>query len=146
VREEGLLALALGGIIYAEGNGGTVQEIFQDANQNYYRTYANKKSPMILFGVDYWNPADMCRHNPADKRKKVYPVLEKLACEKSFNDYLPGATPSRSGREATWMTDADGPSGQSCRLNWIDRTFGPTTTDYPCAFVDKEEVVTGLAA
>lgn len=88
VREEGLLALALGGIIFAEGNGGTVQEIFQDANQNYYRTYGSVKSPMILLGTDYWNPADMTRHNPKDKRKKVYPLLEKLATEKGFSDYL----------------------------------------------------------
>ncbi|MBW4421882.1 MAG: hypothetical protein KME13_22125 [Myxacorys californica WJT36-NPBG1] len=88
VREEGLLALALGGIIFAEGNGGTVQEIFQDANQNYYRTYGGVKSPMILLGVDYWNPPDMTRHNPKDKRKKVYPLLEKLASEKAFSDYL----------------------------------------------------------
>jgi hypothetical protein len=88
VREEGLLAVALGGIIFAEGNGGTVQEIFQDANQNYYRTYAKVKSPMILFGVDYWAPPDMVRHNPVDKRKKLYPVLEKLAVEKGFSDYL----------------------------------------------------------
>lgn len=88
VREEGLLAVALGGIIFAEGNGGTVQEIFQDACQNYYRTYKRVKSPMVLFGVDYWAPADMVRHNPADKRKKVYPLLEKLATEKGFSDYL----------------------------------------------------------
>lgn len=88
VREEGLLALALAGIIFAEGNGGTVQEIFQDANQNYYRTYGAVKSPMILFGVDYWHPPDMSRHNPKDKRKKVYPIVEKLASEKGFGDYL----------------------------------------------------------
>lgn len=89
VREEGLLALALGGIIFAEGNAGTVQEIFQDANQNYYRTYGGQvKSPMILLGTEYWNPADMTRHNPKDKRKKVYPLLEKLAAEKGFGDYL----------------------------------------------------------
>ena len=40
IREEGLLAIAHSGVIFAEGNGGTVQEIFQDACQNYYRTYA----------------------------------------------------------------------------------------------------------
>ncbi len=89
VREEGLLAIALGGIIYAEGNGGTCQEIFQDANQNYYRTYAEVKSPMILFGKDYWNPGDTIRrHDPQEKRKNVYPILEKLATEKAFSDYL----------------------------------------------------------
>jgi predicted Rossmann-fold nucleotide-binding protein len=88
VREEGLLALAQGGIIYAEGNAGTVQEIFQDANQNYYRTYGPCKSPMILFNPEYWNPAATNFNNPADKRKQAYLLLHKLATEKNFDDYL----------------------------------------------------------
>lgn len=88
VREEGLLAVSQGGIIYAEGNGGTVQEIFQDANQNYYRTYGKVKSPMILFNTDYWNPAAVNFNNAADKRKQAYLLLHKLATEKKFDDYL----------------------------------------------------------
>lgn len=88
VREEGLLAFASAGIIFAPGNGGTVQEVFQDANQNYYRTYLKKKSPMILLGVDYWNPVDPLGLSPHDKRKPVFPLLQKLAIEKEFNDYL----------------------------------------------------------
>lgn len=88
VREEGLLAIAQGGIIFAEGNGGTVQEIFQDACQNYYRTYAKSKSPMVLLGKSYWNPDEMVFTNPSDKRKKVYPLLLKLATEKNFDDFL----------------------------------------------------------
>lgn len=88
VREEGLLSIARAGIIFAEGNGGTVQEIYQDACQNYYRTYAKVKSPMILLGQDYWNPANVIYDDPKDKRKPVYPLLKKLAQEKSFLDYL----------------------------------------------------------
>jgi predicted Rossmann-fold nucleotide-binding protein len=88
IREEGLLAIALGGVVFAEGNAGTVQEIFQDACQNYYRTYAAVKSPMVLLGVDYWNPSTPVRHNAADRRKTAYPLLEKLATEKGFSDYL----------------------------------------------------------
>lgn len=88
VREEGLLAIAQGGVIYAEGNSGTVQEIFQDANQNYYRTYGKCKSPMVLFNTEYWNPAAMSFNNPSDKRKQAYLLLHKLATEKRFDDYL----------------------------------------------------------
>ena len=89
IREEGLLAVALAGIIYAEGNGGTVQEIFQDACQNYYRTYGKVKSPMVLLGTDYWNPDEMVYGKPTtDKRKKIYPILKKLATEKDFFDYI----------------------------------------------------------
>jgi len=59
IREDGLLALATHGIIYTQGGPGTVQEIFQDAAQNYYQTFpagANKSgyfSPMIFFGK-FW--------------------------------------------------------------------------------------------
>ncbi|MBK8768220.1 MAG: hypothetical protein IPM01_27980 [Burkholderiaceae bacterium] len=88
VREEGLLAIALGGIIFAEGNAGTVQELFQDACQNYYRTYQKVKSPMILLGVNYWNPTSMTFGDPTDKRKQVFQLLRKLSSEKGFEDYL----------------------------------------------------------
>ncbi len=76
VREEGLLAVALAGVIFAEGSAGTVQEIFQDACQNYYGTY-DKRSPMILFGADYWSSC-----------KPALPLLCALAREKNFEDYL----------------------------------------------------------
>lgn len=77
VREEGLLAYALAGVIFGEGNAGTVQEIFQDACQNYYRTYAQKKSPMVLLGRNYW-----------EVKRPAYPLLRTLAQAKSFEDYL----------------------------------------------------------
>lgn len=53
IREDGLLALATYGIVFAEGRAGTIQEIFQDAAQNYYRSYG-WFSPMVLFGSAYW--------------------------------------------------------------------------------------------
>ncbi len=53
IREDGLLALARWGIVFAEGRAGTMQEIFQDAAQNYYRSFS-WFSPMVLLGIDYW--------------------------------------------------------------------------------------------
>jgi len=85
VREEGLLALATHGVVFAPGNAGTMQEIFQDACQNYYRTHTAFASPMILFGRDYWDPEAMS-DSPDDRRKKVWPLLRKLALEKGFAD------------------------------------------------------------
>ena len=76
-REEGLLAIASDGIVFAEGNAGTIQEIFQDANQNYYKTYNKRASPMVLFGREYWT-----------QRKEVYPLLMTLAREKQFDDVV----------------------------------------------------------
>lgn len=45
IREDGLLAIATHGVVYVEGGAGTLQEIFQDAAQNYYRTFADRFSP-----------------------------------------------------------------------------------------------------
>jgi predicted Rossmann-fold nucleotide-binding protein len=66
IREEGLLALAQQGVVYAEGRAGTLQEIFQDTAQNYYRSFAYF-SPMVLLGIRYWT-----------ETLPVLPLLEKL--------------------------------------------------------------------
>ena len=54
VREDGVVTIAKGGIIYTPGSAGTMQEIFQDAGQNHYESegYA---SPMIFMGKDYFS-------------------------------------------------------------------------------------------
>ncbi|MCU1414674.1 MAG: hypothetical protein JWN80_2014 [Microbacteriaceae bacterium] len=54
IREDGLLAISLAGIIFADGAAGTVQEIFQDAAQNYYSTFAYQ-SPMVFLGTERWD-------------------------------------------------------------------------------------------
>jgi predicted Rossmann-fold nucleotide-binding protein len=51
IREDTLLAIALGGIIYAPGSAGTIQEVFMDLAQNYYHTYG-WHSPMVFMGED----------------------------------------------------------------------------------------------
>jgi hypothetical protein len=66
VREEGMLAIANNGVIFADGNPTTVQEMFQDACQKYYGTAA----PMLLFGEEYWDSAVMPVY-VNDKRKKA---------------------------------------------------------------------------
>ena len=66
VREDGLLAIATYGVVYSEGKAGTLQEIFQDAAQNYYRT-CRWFSPMVLLGRRYWT-----------RTFPVAPVLQKL--------------------------------------------------------------------
>ena len=88
VREEGLLAVALGGVVFAPGNAGTVQEIFQDACQNYYRVYGGLRSPMVLLGRDYWNPEGPVASAAGDRRKPAYPLLRALAEERGFADHL----------------------------------------------------------
>ncbi|ALE04976.1 Rossmann fold nucleotide-binding protein [Arthrobacter sp. ERGS1:01] len=53
IREAVLLARSNGGIIFLPGAAGTVQEIFQDACENYYAA-DGAVTPMILVGRTHW--------------------------------------------------------------------------------------------
>lgn len=53
IREDGILTLAKGGIIYTPGSAGTMQEVFQDAVQNHYLSFGYA-SPMAFLGTKYW--------------------------------------------------------------------------------------------
>jgi predicted Rossmann-fold nucleotide-binding protein len=53
VREDGLLTVATGGIIYTPGSAGTVQEVFQDYTQNHYGSHG-PPAPMVFLGKDFW--------------------------------------------------------------------------------------------
>ncbi|MCP4180839.1 MAG: hypothetical protein GY756_24015 [bacterium] len=76
IREAGLLSIALGGIIFAPGTAGTVQEIFQDACQNRYKTFGIA-SPMIFLNCDFWI-----------NKKPVYPLLLQLAEGHEYEKYI----------------------------------------------------------
>jgi predicted Rossmann-fold nucleotide-binding protein len=76
VREDRLLAVATHGVIYVEGKAGTLQEIFQDASQNYYRVLGDF-SPMIFFGTRQWT-----------ETLPVVQVLKKLFKPKDFKRYV----------------------------------------------------------
>ena len=66
IREDSILTLAYGGIIYTPGSAGTLQEIFQDAVQNHYLSFGFS-SPMIFLGKDFWT-----------KEIPIYSLLESL--------------------------------------------------------------------
>ena len=53
VREAILLQVCDAGIAFLPGAGGTVQEVFQDACENYYADEA-AVAPMVLIGARYW--------------------------------------------------------------------------------------------
>lgn len=93
LREDGLVTWANKGIIYFEGNGGTVQEIFQDASQNYYPAPGMAPTPMIFYNTNgYWDRAcdalSKPGDNPMDKRKPLLPLIWQLAAEKSFSNAI----------------------------------------------------------
>jgi predicted Rossmann-fold nucleotide-binding protein len=55
LREDGLLSIAKAGVIFAEGSAGTLQEVFQDAAQNYYLTVDDTRSPMVFLDLaGFW--------------------------------------------------------------------------------------------
>ena len=53
MREDGILTVAKGGVIFTPGSAGTMQEIFQDAVQNHYLSFGYA-SPMIFWGSNFW--------------------------------------------------------------------------------------------
>jgi predicted Rossmann-fold nucleotide-binding protein len=52
-REAVLLQVCDAGIVFLPGAGGTVQEVFQDACENYYADESSV-APMVLVGSAYW--------------------------------------------------------------------------------------------
>lgn len=74
VREEGLLAIAKGGVIYTPGSAGTMQEIFQDITQNHYLTFGYA-SPMVFWDKEYWS-----------YDRPVYPLLELMSLRNNLEN------------------------------------------------------------
>ncbi|MBN1440832.1 MAG: hypothetical protein JW929_15600 [Anaerolineales bacterium] len=94
IREDGLLALARQGIVFFEGKAGTIQEIFQDGAQNFYRSFG-WFSPMVLFGKEYWSgkmPVLPLMRNlfaPADFEKFILATDDIDAAAKFIEEFQP---------------------------------------------------------
>lgn len=76
VREATLLQRCDGGIVFLPGAAGTVQEVFQDACENYYAG-VGLAAPMVLVGVHHWT-----------ETLPVYPLLRALAERGEFADQV----------------------------------------------------------
>jgi predicted Rossmann-fold nucleotide-binding protein len=90
VREDGLVTVASGGLVFGPGAAGTVQEIFQDVTLNYYRAAGAKPTPMVFVGKDFWDPdnGDAATPSPDPGRKPAYPLVKKLGADGGFSDAL----------------------------------------------------------
>jgi predicted Rossmann-fold nucleotide-binding protein len=75
IREDGMLAVATAGIVFAPGGAGTMQEIFQDAAQNAYRTFG--RSPMVFLDTGHYR-----------EETGLYPALQRQAERLGFADLL----------------------------------------------------------
>ncbi len=85
LREDGLVTIANGGLVFGKGDAGTIQEVFQNATLNYYRKKNATPTPMVFYDIDFWNPTpatDAAAGAPLDShRKPVFPLIQKLATE-----------------------------------------------------------------
>ncbi len=76
IREAILLELCQGGIVFLPGAAGTVQEIFQDACENYYGA-PEKVTPMVLVGRHHW-----------EHQYPAWPMLSSLAAGRPMEDRI----------------------------------------------------------
>ena len=76
IREDGLLAIAADGVVFARGSAGTLQEIFQDAVHNSYWSF-NTRAPMCFLGPDFF-----C------KKPAIYDVLQARAQADGYGDMV----------------------------------------------------------
>jgi predicted Rossmann-fold nucleotide-binding protein len=75
-REAILLQICDAGIVFLPGAGGTVQEIFQDACENYYAA-PESVAPMILVGTAYWT-----------ETLPAWPLLQSLARGRAMEAHI----------------------------------------------------------
>ncbi|WP_186313724.1 LOG family protein [Paenarthrobacter nicotinovorans] len=76
IREAILLELCNGGIVFLPGAAGTVQEIFQDACENYYGA-PETITPMVLVGREHW-----------EGTFPAWPMLQSLASGKPMAERI----------------------------------------------------------
>ncbi len=76
LREDGLLALCVHGVVFAPGSAGTTQEIFMDAVQNHYGSLG-WISPMVFLGTQRYS-----------EETRLYPLLESLARGRRYEEFL----------------------------------------------------------
>ena len=82
IREDSILTIAKGGIIYSPGSAGTMQEIFQEAVQNHYLSFGYA-SPMIFMNKQYWT-----------EEMPVYLLMEHLIKKEKYKNLLMTLTDS----------------------------------------------------
>lgn len=76
IREDSILAIARGGIIYTPGSAGTLQEVFQAAVPNHYLSFGYA-SPMIFMGKEFWT-----------REVPIWPLLQDLMAREKYKNLL----------------------------------------------------------
>ena len=100
IREDGLLAIAVSGVVFAPGRAGTLQELFQDAAQNAYGIRG--QSPMVLFGSDFYD-ADPSIHALLRQEARRFGDFETLVGLADETDDVVAFLDAHQPRDATAM-------------------------------------------
>lgn len=79
IREDGLLAISLAGVLYAPGSAGTLQEVFMDLAQNHYTTFT-WRSPMVFLDSHTYTPwFDLIQRFVTERQDPSNPYDDYLA-------------------------------------------------------------------
>ncbi len=73
LREDTLLRLCRGGLVYLPGAAGTVQEVFQAVTPNFYAAEGDQVVPLVMVGTEFWTEA-----------VPAWPLLHALASGRSM--------------------------------------------------------------
>lgn len=76
IREDGLLAIAAWGVIFAPGSAGTLQEVFQDVAHNSYWSF-HSRGPMVFLGKSFFGQAP-----------SIFDVVKARAKQDGYDDML----------------------------------------------------------
>jgi predicted Rossmann-fold nucleotide-binding protein len=114
LREDGLVSLANAGIVFGRGAAGTVQEVFQSANLNFYRGAGVDATPMVFLDRAFWEGG--AEDPPTSGRKPLFALVRALARQAAepFEDRL--LSTDDEGRIVDFISDANPHEPRCVRL------------------------------
>ncbi len=98
LREDVLLRMCRGGLVYLPGAAGTVQEVFQAVTPNYYAAASDPVAPLVLVGSEYWTEV-----------LPVWPLLHSLATGRRMADFIRLVDSTEEAIEALSAVRRDAP-------------------------------------
>lgn len=86
IRESALVRESRCGVIYGKGGGGTMREIWQDLEENYYTNNRDAFTPMIFFDRDsIWGSSNSNGSKPLDVFMTAFNCLNYRLSSKGFS-------------------------------------------------------------
>eukprot|EP00611_Tribonema_gayanum_P026002 TRINITY_DN6079_c0_g1_i1.p1 TRINITY_DN6079_c0_g1~~TRINITY_DN6079_c0_g1_i1.p1 ORF type:complete len:537 (-),score=134.76 TRINITY_DN6079_c0_g1_i1:253-1755(-) len=93
IREDGLIQIANGGIIYTPGSAGTRQEVFQAACKNHYAA-SGAEVPMVFWGSKFWSDSGI--YDALERNSRDRPMHKWLSLTDSVSEVVEGLVKYRT--------------------------------------------------